>query len=290
MPHAPEGRSALARGRARLWARRQCDIAAVAAARRMDDAPLAPRAAARAGGAVYRAGGLHHALDYVAPRVRRARLLVTVHDLSFLAVPHHAEPSLAAYLATVVPRVVRRADRVLAVSAFTAQEVVERLHIPDERVSVVPNGVEGRFGPMRPASGQRRGRRWRRSSAVRAARTCSPSARWSREGTTRRSCAPTPGCVRRGCRTPSSSPGGRAGASAPSSIRCKTAARGGCPVRLTAGRTLARALQCGGRGRGARVVRGIRPLGAGRVGVRHARRRVGHPAAPRSRRGRRLVR
>ena len=92
----------------------------------------------------------YHALDYVAPRVRHARLLVTVHDLSFLAVPRYAEPSLAAYLGGVVPRVVRRADMVLAVSAFTAREVVERLHIPIERVRVVPNGVEGRFRPYPP--------------------------------------------------------------------------------------------------------------------------------------------
>jgi len=92
----------------------------------------------------------YHALDYVAPRVRHARLLVTVHDLSFLAVPRYAEPSLAAYLGGVVPRVVRRADMVLAVSAFTAREVAERLHIPPERVSVVPNGVEGRFRPYPP--------------------------------------------------------------------------------------------------------------------------------------------
>ena len=92
----------------------------------------------------------YHALDYVAPRVRHARLLVTVHDLSFLAVPRYAEPSLAAYLGGIVPGVVRRADTVLAVSAFTAREVVERLHIPPERVCVVPNGVEGRFRPYPP--------------------------------------------------------------------------------------------------------------------------------------------
>jgi len=92
----------------------------------------------------------YHALDYVAPRVRHARLLVTVHDLSFLAVPRYAEPSLAAYLGGVVPRVVRRADTVLAVSAFTAREIVERLRIPPERVRVVPNGVEGRFRPYPP--------------------------------------------------------------------------------------------------------------------------------------------
>jgi glycosyltransferase involved in cell wall biosynthesis len=95
----------------------------------------------------------YHALDYVAPRVRRARLLVTVHDLSFLAVPQHAEPALAKYLGAIVPGVVRRADRVIAVSAFTAQEVVEWLGVAPERVTVVPNGVEGRFRPY--PSGER---------------------------------------------------------------------------------------------------------------------------------------
>jgi glycosyltransferase involved in cell wall biosynthesis len=92
----------------------------------------------------------YHALDYAAPRVRRARLLVTVHDLSFLAVPRYAEPSLAKYLSDVVPGVARRADRVIAVSAFTAREVVERLGVAPERIAVVPNGVEGRFRPYPP--------------------------------------------------------------------------------------------------------------------------------------------
>ena len=93
---------------------------------------------------------IYHALDYVAPPVRHARVFVTVHDLSFLAVPRYAEPSLAAYLAATVPRVVRRADCVLCVSAFTATEVGERLGIPPARVRVVPNGVEGRFRPYPP--------------------------------------------------------------------------------------------------------------------------------------------
>ena len=97
---------------------------------------------------------IYHALDYVAPRVRRARLIVTVHDLSFLAAPEHAEPSLAAYLSKTVPEVVRRADRVVAVSAFTAREVAERLHIAETRIAVVPNGVEGRFRPYAPGERQ----------------------------------------------------------------------------------------------------------------------------------------
>ena len=92
----------------------------------------------------------YHALDYVAPPVAHARLLVTVHDLSFLAVPEYAEPSLAAYLTKVVPLSILRADRVICVSAFTAREVIERLGVPERRVVVVPNGVDSRFRPLQP--------------------------------------------------------------------------------------------------------------------------------------------
>ncbi len=92
----------------------------------------------------------YHTLDYTAPPVGRARLLVTVHDLSFLAVPEHAEPRLAAYLAKVTPLSTHRADRVVCVSAFTAREVIERLGVPERRVVVVPNGVDGRFRPVQP--------------------------------------------------------------------------------------------------------------------------------------------
>lgn len=92
----------------------------------------------------------YHALDYVAPPLRYARLLVTVHDLSFLAVPEYAEPSLAAYLTHAATATIRRADRVVCVSAFTAREVVERLGVLERKVVVVPNGVDSRFLPPQP--------------------------------------------------------------------------------------------------------------------------------------------
>ncbi len=86
-----------------------------------------------------------HSPDYVLPPVRRAKKVVTVHDLSFLRYPEGAEPSLRRYLSAVVPRCASEADVVLADSENTRQDVVELLGLPSRKVDVVYPGVDQRF-------------------------------------------------------------------------------------------------------------------------------------------------
>ena len=45
-----------------------------------------------------------------------------------------------------------RADAVVAVSAFTRDELVELLHVPVERIRIVPNGVDPVFFPDGPSA------------------------------------------------------------------------------------------------------------------------------------------
>jgi len=85
---------------------------------------------------------LFHATDYLAPPFTPGRLVVTVHDLSFLAHPELAEPSLARFLGARVPRAARRAARVLADSEHARGEIVARLGVPPERVAVAYGGVD----------------------------------------------------------------------------------------------------------------------------------------------------
>lgn len=91
---------------------------------------------------------LYHSPDFTLPPLKRARGIVTVHDLSFLAVPEYHDASLRRYLATAVPRAVARAAHVLADSESTRQELMERLHVPAGRISVVYPGVDPRFRPF----------------------------------------------------------------------------------------------------------------------------------------------
>jgi glycosyltransferase involved in cell wall biosynthesis len=98
-----------------------------------------------------------HAPDFVSPLVRQGRRFVTVHDLSFLIVPDCAEPSLVAYLRRAVPRAVRQADVVIAVSETTREDVIRLLGVPPRKVQTVYNGVDYAFRPLPPQLLMRQG-------------------------------------------------------------------------------------------------------------------------------------
>jgi glycosyltransferase involved in cell wall biosynthesis len=82
-----------------------------------------------------------HCPSFRGPLSSRAPLVVTVHDLAVLRRPELFNRWTRAYSRRFVPRVIRAAARVIAVSEFTKREVVELLGVPEERVRVVPNAV-----------------------------------------------------------------------------------------------------------------------------------------------------
>lgn len=81
-----------------------------------------------------------HGTNFVVPPTRRAARLVTVHDLTPLRFPELCTPDTRQY-----PALLRRAlaggAHVHTVSRYVADEVVDLLGAPPERVHVVPNGV-----------------------------------------------------------------------------------------------------------------------------------------------------
>jgi glycosyltransferase involved in cell wall biosynthesis len=84
--------------------------------------------------------------DFVLPPTLRAtRTLLTVHDLSFLHYPDAFVPSLREYLERVVPRSVARADRVLADSKSTRDDLVAHFGTSPEKVNVLYPAVDARF-------------------------------------------------------------------------------------------------------------------------------------------------
>jgi glycosyltransferase involved in cell wall biosynthesis len=95
--------------------------------------------------------------DFVLPPTRRGtRTLLTVHDLSFLYYPDAFVPSLRVYLERVVPRSVARADRVLADSKATRDDLVAHFGAPPEKVQVLYSGVDARFCPEKERGEQER--------------------------------------------------------------------------------------------------------------------------------------
>jgi glycosyltransferase involved in cell wall biosynthesis len=85
---------------------------------------------------------IFHSPDFVLPPVRKAKRLITVHDLAFLVHPECADEQLRLFLERAVPRAAQQADYVLADSEQTRNDVICLLDVKPERVFVVPGGVD----------------------------------------------------------------------------------------------------------------------------------------------------
>jgi glycosyltransferase involved in cell wall biosynthesis len=93
---------------------------------------------------------LLHCPTFRGPVRARGPLVVTVHDLAVLRHPEWFNRWTASYSRLVVPRVLRAATRLIAVSEFTKREIVSLAGIEGERIEVVPNGIEVVFRPDGP--------------------------------------------------------------------------------------------------------------------------------------------
>jgi glycosyltransferase involved in cell wall biosynthesis len=90
-----------------------------------------------------RLGHYQHAL----PLRRVGRSVLTVHDLSFERNPGLMPRKDRFVFKTTVPTSARKADRVIAVSERTRDDLVELYGIPAEKIAVIPHGVDPAFSP-----------------------------------------------------------------------------------------------------------------------------------------------
>jgi alpha-1,3-rhamnosyl/mannosyltransferase len=76
---------------------------------------------------------------------RRAKHIVTIHDLFFLKHPELTSAEIRRDYAPLVAEHVRRADAVICVSEYTAGEAQLMLEVPRDKIGVIPNGVDPAF-------------------------------------------------------------------------------------------------------------------------------------------------
>jgi glycosyltransferase involved in cell wall biosynthesis len=91
-----------------------------------------------------------HCTTYYGPLRPRVPTVVTVHDLAVFRHPEAFPRWTRTYAPGVVPRVLRSAHSVIAVSEFTASELETLLRLPREKIHVVPNAVDATFSPDGP--------------------------------------------------------------------------------------------------------------------------------------------
>jgi glycosyltransferase involved in cell wall biosynthesis len=90
---------------------------------------------------------LFHGTHFVLPAVRSAKLVLTVHDLTFLKYPEYFsdrrlnERGHQVELANAL----KRADAVIAPSDCTRRDLIELMRVPEDRIRVIHEGVEEHF-------------------------------------------------------------------------------------------------------------------------------------------------
>jgi glycosyltransferase involved in cell wall biosynthesis len=92
-------------------------------------------------------GILYHGMDGFLPYAlrRRDRCVATVHDLGWQAHPDLYARKLRLMYRTLFPWVVRRADRIIAVSRYTADDLVRRAGVAASRIEVIYHGLDPAF-------------------------------------------------------------------------------------------------------------------------------------------------
>jgi alpha-1,3-rhamnosyl/mannosyltransferase len=83
---------------------------------------------------------VHHG-GGTAPLIGPRPIVLTVHDLQYLELPHYFSRSRLRYLRWMMPRSVARASVVATPSEFVQRTVIDAFGIEAERVMVVPHGV-----------------------------------------------------------------------------------------------------------------------------------------------------
>src|SRR5689334_15639297 len=99
-----------------------------------------------------RDGDVLHCPTYRGPVRSALPLVVTVHDLAVFRHPGAFNRWTRTYSPRVVPRVLASARKIVAVSEFTRRELIELLQVPDEKIRVIPNGIDDQFTREGPAA------------------------------------------------------------------------------------------------------------------------------------------
>lgn len=88
---------------------------------------------------------LYHGTGYILPWTADMPSVLTVHDLIALDYPQYCRPENALYFRMGLPRSIKKADRIIAVSYAVKNDILRRFNIPPDRIAVVYHGVDPTF-------------------------------------------------------------------------------------------------------------------------------------------------
>jgi glycosyltransferase involved in cell wall biosynthesis len=97
---------------------------------------------------------LLHCPDFIPPHFGAKRMVITVHDLTFLHFPQHLTAASRRYYTGQIRDAVNRADHILTVSDSAKRDLISMLDVSSAKITVQPNGVSPAFRPLAPEDTQ----------------------------------------------------------------------------------------------------------------------------------------
>jgi len=91
---------------------------------------------------------VYHFPNFIIPPIRKGgKTVVTIHDTAFLRMPETTEEKNLRYLKAGMADTVERADAIIAVSRFTADEIAVLFNAERARIHAVHSGISDCFAP-----------------------------------------------------------------------------------------------------------------------------------------------
>jgi glycosyltransferase involved in cell wall biosynthesis len=84
------------------------------------------------------------------------KVITHIHDISFIRYPQYLSWKDVFFLNLLIPRSLKRAENIIAVSHFTKSEIVQCFSVKESDVSVISNGVEEEFFTKKYSKGEMR--------------------------------------------------------------------------------------------------------------------------------------
>lgn len=91
---------------------------------------------------------IFHGTDHLLPPLKQCKTIFTIHDLIFRFFPAYHLPLNRWFLDLMLPKFMQRADAVIAVSENTRRDVARLMKIPQEKITVIYEGVSPLFRPV----------------------------------------------------------------------------------------------------------------------------------------------
>lgn len=93
---------------------------------------------------------LYHFTNFIVPPLRRGKAVVSIFDMSFARLPECAEERNRDYLAARIAATIRRADAIVTISRFSADEIVALHPAAAGKVHAIPLGIDAGFARPTP--------------------------------------------------------------------------------------------------------------------------------------------